>query len=269
MFRNTVLTAALALALLGPAAGLTARAEATAGAAKDRFVLMTRKEGGTAWERGKEYASREAAEAAADTARGFGAEARVEVVKPAAGGTARGVIPTKAVVSMEQACTIFDWMAAQEDISFGYVLDGCYARTHLMARRMQAMGLQPGKAWAFAKSDAERLQAKGRNGATVSWSYHNAPTLKVRGSDGMVRDYVIDPALFGRPVTVEAWKRAMMKPGATAEPHVHLGGVNEAPKAANGGTYPGSGYWPAADPTDGPDAHATAKMKELLALVRK
>ncbi len=273
MFRQMMMPLVLALAMFATASPEGARADGPAAMAakKVKFAVSFRKAGDPSWTRGKEYPSREAADIAADVYRSAGLEVKVDEVAetPAPASGPAGVIPSRDVVSLEQAGHVFEWMAAQDDISFGYANDGCYARAHLMIRRMQAMGLTPGKAWAFARSNEEMLHVTTRTGAAVRWSYHNAPTLKVRGSDGSVQTYVIDPALFGRPVTLEAWKRAMIRPGATAEPHVTETKLGEAPKAANGGTYQGTGYWPGADPAEGLDAHAVAKMKEFNALLRK
>src|SRR4051812_19168114 len=53
-------------------------------------------------------------------------------------------------VSEAEAQMLFKRMAAQSDIAFGYVQDGCYARTQLMCERMEAIGYHTGKVWSFA-----------------------------------------------------------------------------------------------------------------------
>src|SRR6266540_1891453 len=52
----------------------------------------------------------------------------------------------------------------------------------------------------------------------VNWRYHVAPTVKVCGSDGKTRDMVMDPSLFGCPVTVDEWKKRQQDDKSKIEP---------------------------------------------------
>ncbi len=176
-------------------------------------------------------------------------------------------VPQKDTVTLEQARAVFAWLASQEDIAFRYVPDGCYARTHLMIKRMQAMGLNPGRVWAFRPTSEGAIYVvtpygKDRQGgqAIQKWSYHCAPTLKVRLADGSEGTCVIDPSLFDRPVILETWKSVIRPTDGAKAVHFAESRLGEAPATASGARFPGTGYWPGADPKEGADAHALATM---------
>ena len=155
-------------------------------------------------------------------------------------------------VSPATAASIFAAMASQPDITFKFPVDGCYARAHLMVQRMQAMGLTPGKAWTFASDPNDPLWVNTPNhpDGKVEWGYHVAPTIKV-DDNGVTRDVVVDPSMFDHPVTVDEWKNAQ-----NDRPHVVQTRPGQPPIPSAGG----SGYWPAADPREGPDANAHDTM---------
>jgi len=111
-------------------------------------------------------------------------------------------------VTPESAVQIFDHLANMPDIAFGYADDGCYARAHIMCKRMYDMGLTPKKAWAF-ETDSQRLQVETPDGKKVEWWYHVAAALPVLMPDGNVQDMVIDPSLFDGPVTLAQWGKVM------------------------------------------------------------
>jgi hypothetical protein len=172
-----------------------------------------------------------------------------------AGGAAAGARPPLGPVPPSVANQVFSVLAAQPDIAFKFPVDGCYARAHLMAQRMQKMGLAPGKAWTFATDPADPLWVNTPNhpDGKVEWGYHVAPTLPVKGDDGVVRDMVMDPSMFDHPVTVQEWKDAQHD-----HPHVVQTAIGDPPIPARGG----SGYWPAADPPEGADNNAHDTMEE-------
>ena len=115
---------------------------------------------------------------------------------------------TKATVSASEAESVFDTMSHQKDIAFRYVLDGCYARAHLMIQRMEKMGVRAQKVWSFP-STGSKLQARSKlvKGGVVTWAYHVAPVVPVM-VNGKASWMVIDPSLFPRPVTVSEWANA-------------------------------------------------------------
>jgi hypothetical protein len=110
----------------------------------------------------------------------------------------------KKSVTLEKAFIIFDAQADRNDIAFGYLRDGCYARTHLMCRAFQDMGLSPKKAWVY--ETAAELYAELPDGRYMHCDWHVAPVLSVQMPDGKVEDLVFDPGLFDGPVTFLQWR---------------------------------------------------------------
>ncbi len=167
-------------------------------------------------------------------------------------------------LSAAEASALFAQMAGQQDIAFRYVIDGCYARTHLMMRRMQARGIQARKVWSFARAPQELIHIKTPlvRGGHVDWDYHVAPVVAVRYSNG-VFNMVIDPSLFKAPVTVDDWKH-VQRSTAGHDPYVTIAGFAERPVQPNGSRAAGT-YWPGVDPPN-LDQAAKAKMAEYKAL---
>jgi uncharacterized Zn-binding protein involved in type VI secretion len=164
-------------------------------------------------------------------------------------------------ITPEAAAALFALLAAQGDIAFGFPVDGCYSRAHLMVQRMQQMGLTPGKVWSFANPDALRANTPNHPDGYVEWGYHVAPTVPVVQPDGSVQDMVMDPSMFDRPVSVDEWRDAQRAPGRS-EPYIDQTAPGDAPTFPDGTSPGGSGYWPAPDPVEGPDEHARETMEE-------
>jgi Glutaminase len=125
-------------------------------------------------------------------------------------------------ISRSHAQRVFDDMQATSCapltvpvpcIPFLYPDDGCWARANEMCRLMKLQGLRPQKVWIQGG-----LHVATRNSPTcsVTWGWHVAPTLCVRGPRIFQRqDMVIDPSLFGTPVTKAQWKAVQGDPLAT------------------------------------------------------
>jgi hypothetical protein len=165
-------------------------------------------------------------------------------------------------VTPRQAKKVFAWLAAQRDIAFRVPSEGCFARAHLMVRRMQRLGLRPGKVWSFANPDSLRVRTPNTPAGVVEWKYHVAPYLKVRASDGKVYNMVLDPSMFKRPVSVVTWRNAQKK-YKRSRPFICKTRPGQAPTLANGKRAFGTGYWPVRDPASGPDVHAKKVMRLL------
>jgi Glutaminase len=158
-------------------------------------------------------------------------------------------------IEADQAAAIFAEFAASEDLALRFPADGCYARAHVMLRRLLEQGWNPKKVWAFAAGAADLLwlETPDHPDGRVQWQYHVAPILVVRGPDGDSREMVFDPILFDRPVTIEEWCTALHD-----TPTLVRTAPGEAPLPERGG----SGYWPSADPLEGPDANARETLEE-------
>jgi hypothetical protein len=154
-----------------------------------------------------------------------------------------------------RAAAIFAEFVAAQDLALRFPADGCYARTHVMVRRLLDQGLVPSKVWAFAASVTDLLwvETSDHPDGRVEWSYHVAPILLVRGPDGDSREMVFDPILFDGPVPVDGWVSALHD-----RPTAVRTALGEPPLPARGG----SGYWPGPDPLEGPDVHARETLEE-------
>ncbi|MBY0229177.1 MAG: hypothetical protein K2W96_07870 [Gemmataceae bacterium] len=129
------------------------------------------------------------------------------------------------VLEPKQAEDVFRLLASQRDIASRYPNDGCFARAHLMVRRMQALGLAPRKVWAFSDTDLLRVV---KGGVVIEWGWHVAPMVQVRTAKG-VENMVIDPSIFDRPVPVREWQAARTQKGKEP-PFRH--GLRQAPDDA-------------------------------------
>jgi hypothetical protein len=176
---------------------------------------------------------------------------------------ARAETKAAAAVSTSEAQHVFDVMARQKDIAFRYVLDGCYARAHLMIQRMEKMGINASKAWSFPSAGSKlKTRSSLAKGGVVTWEYHVAPTINVM-VNGKATWMVIDPSMFKGPVTLAEWASAQKcsKTGKAAITRVTA--IGEAPVLPSGAKAPGHGYWPGADPAEGMAAHAMKMMRKF------
>jgi hypothetical protein len=163
-------------------------------------------------------------------------------------------------LTLHEAEELHALMAAQSDLAFSYVPDGCSARAQLMVRRMQGLGIKVGKVWAFPRSQKDSLQVVTplAPGGRVQWCYHVAPLVRVRHGHHDV-DMVIDPSLCHGPVTVEEWAR-VQKTSAGHIPFVAKTAYGERPLLPNGHRAKGS-YTPKGDPPN-PDAEASTTVAQ-------
>lgn len=98
---------------------------------------------------------------------------------------------------------LFKKAQKMSDIPFGYKYDGCYARAHVMARRFEKMGMKVKKAW--IKGD---LRVPGTD---INWGYHVAPLIEAKDSKGNIVQYVLDPSVNDKAVTLDEWAASMDK----------------------------------------------------------
>ena len=108
------------------------------------------------------------------------------------------------VLSEKDAKELFKNLKEDEENSFNYPLNGCYARAHLMATRMDDMGIVSGKA--FIEGDLYVDTKLGPAG----WSYHVASLIMVKVKGKNVPT-VIDPSIFDKPVSFDVWKAKLLK----------------------------------------------------------
>jgi hypothetical protein len=125
---------------------------------------------------------------------------------------ARHITLHSGAISLAQATAEFNHLANEAQIPFDYVRDCCTARAHEMCRIMRYDGLQPRKVWNYGhgwaspnKSATLRVVTNKVPEGFVTWCYHVAPIIAVRVSAGTIRQMVMDPAVFTRPVTIAEW----------------------------------------------------------------
>jgi hypothetical protein len=184
-----------------------------------------------------------------------------------------------------EACQVFAAMAAKRDeIAFEYLWEGCECRAQLMIEQMEAMGIDPGRAWVVSVGRKLSVPDPLNPGSKISWENHVAPTVAVEGQpQGLL---VVDPSLSrSGPSTLSEWANAARarvveiseRPLTQAQildlqtAHVLSGRKpldavvfvlprGQAPLPDVGG----SGFRIAPDPPEGASAFAHAQMRELL-----
>lgn len=126
-----------------------------------------------------------------------------------------GRVPSEA--ELTQAC---GEIAKNPEIPFGYIHDGCYARAHVMCKDLKERGINRAKIFVMAEG-GERLQAQNKH-MQSTWWYHVAPFTFCETPEGKVEPRVLDPGFSDKPMTPDAWIKAM---GTT---HVRIDIVNES-----------------------------------------
>lgn len=111
--------------------------------------------------------------------------------------------PQEKYPSEKDVQKIFKKAQKMSDIPFGYKYDGCYARAHIMARRFEKMGMKVKKAWIKGELHVP--------GTDITWGYHVAPLIEAKDSKGNIVQYVLDPSLTDKAVTLDEWVATMEK----------------------------------------------------------
>lgn len=99
-------------------------------------------------------------------------------------------------ISRERAGALFRELAADPEIPFRFLPDGCQARAQRMAEILLARGVRAGKV--FVKGKFELPNPFDPLWPVVRWQYHVA--IVVSTEEG---NLVIDPSLFSGPVGLE------------------------------------------------------------------
>jgi hypothetical protein len=180
---------------------------------------------------------------------------------------------------------LFAALAAKGDeIAFRYLFEGCECRAQFMIEYLEAMGINPGRAWAVAVGRDLAFPHPTQPRATIKWRNHTAPTVALEGTECSV--LVIDPATQTGPVTLRQWA-ASMRATSIEVSQVPLSQAEilaqQTARALRGedfdavlfslarGQAPipevgGSGFRLAPDPPEGVSAFAHAEMRRLLGL---
>lgn len=118
-----------------------------------------------------------------------------------------GRIPTKSELDSE-----FAKLAANPEIPFEYIYDGCYARAHLMCETMMADNINNGKIFCMVDdpyNKENRLEAENKY-MHAKWWYHVAPVVFAENdTTHQVEAYVMDPSMNKSPMKADEWIHAM------------------------------------------------------------
>lgn len=159
-------------------------------------------------------------------------------------------------VSEDYAQELFDKMAKVETIPFRYPEDGCYARAHEMAMRMEKDGVFTGKVFI---EGSLRVETKNSPKGYVEWWYHVAPTVLVK-KNGKEELYVIDPSLFNKAVPAEEWYAIQTK---------HVGGRRDRTYQTKRFNYTPSGKDTDMNKFDDSDVQEMRRTLEAYLLLQK
>jgi Glutaminase len=128
---------------------------------------------------------------------------------------------TNLIPTYTEAKKIFDFCAAQQCtygptqitpcIPFQYVPDGCFARAHKMRYIIETKYKYCSEK-VFSYSYWLDVKATKWGGCCIHWWYHVAPLVRVNNPKGRPICYVIDPSMFGKPVTLSTWLGAQQNP---------------------------------------------------------
>ncbi|WP_437912944.1 protein-glutamine glutaminase family protein [Sorangium sp. So ce302] len=148
----------------------------------------------------------------------------------------RGIVSPllRTVVTPQRAQDLFDLVSARTCdpsspspgcIPFLFVDDGCFARAHEMARLIRAEGIEPEKIWMYYTQPINDIPHPNHPYCKVGYAWHVAPVLTVQTSQGQ-DEWVIDPSLFSRPVSVAEWTRRQANRGTVyhsdADKYIYL-----------------------------------------------
>jgi len=192
-------------------------------------------------------------------------------------------------LTREQAQKVFEAIASRGDkIAFRWLREGCECRAQLMIERLQAMGLEPGRAWVVAVGRRPSFPHPTQPKQSYYWENHVAPTVTVEGVGRGV--LVIDPSISPTgPLTLTEWAGKLRVKsfevsdvglsqteilsrqterglrGEDLDALVFNLRLGEAPIPERGGT----GFCIGPDPTEGISTFAHEEMRKFLARQRK
>jgi hypothetical protein len=191
------------------------------------------------------------------------------------------------ILTVAKAQELFEALAARGDqIAFDYLHEGCECRAQLMIEHLEALGIDPGRAWALYVGRKLSVPDPLNPSQLITWNNHVAPTVAVEGAPHGV--LVIDPSLSKTgPMTLHEWAGAMrartievsevpltqaqimdfqtariLAGGPSLDAIVFSLERSQAPLPDIGG----SGFRIAADPAQGVSVFAHEEMQRLLRL---
>lgn len=103
-----------------------------------------------------------------------------------------------------------------EPFAYHYPQEGCYARAHLMAKKLEHIGIISAKIFAWGAGKALQF-VHPENEKTYYWGYHVAVLVLQRSESGDITPVIFDPAFSKEPLSMEKWL-GKMAPQADDQP---------------------------------------------------
>jgi hypothetical protein len=116
-----------------------------------------------------------------------------------------------ATVVSEEKLKELTFMLAKEPYAYQYPEEGCFMRAHMMAKKLESLGILSAKVFAWGSNFENTLRIK--NPYTLKWNYwryHIAVSLVLKTSEGEYVPMIIDPSLSFEPLTVAEWFQLML-----------------------------------------------------------
>jgi hypothetical protein len=111
-----------------------------------------------------------------------------------------------AVPSTTELQTEFDKLAADKDIPFKYITDGCTARAHLMCDEMHKDDVNCAKMWVMVDHTKNYLASKNEYLEADWHGFHVAPLVYARDEKTQqIEPYVMDPSVAHHPMRPQDW----------------------------------------------------------------
>jgi hypothetical protein len=110
-------------------------------------------------------------------------------------------------------------LRADPGIAWDFIIDGCQARAHLMSQALTARGINNAKLFVNGgRSNPLRGELEFENELMrAHWSFHAAPWVFAKDTDGRVKPFIVDPAVSPVPLAPDAWLRKFAKKPVTLD----------------------------------------------------
>lgn len=117
-----------------------------------------------------------------------------------------GMVPTKSQLQSE-----FDKLAADKEIPFEYIINGCYARAHLMCDQMHKDNINTAKMFVMIDHpETDALTAHNKYMDATWHHFHVAPLVfAVDEQSHQVQPFIMDPSMADHPLPPQEWIHKM------------------------------------------------------------
>jgi hypothetical protein len=126
-----------------------------------------------------------------------------------------GMVPTTSQLQAE-----FNKLAGDKEIPFEYIINGCFARAHLMCDTMHKDNINSAKIFAMIDHpETDALTAHNKYMDATWHHFHVAPLVFAQDEKSHeIKPFVMDPSMADHPLQPQEWVRKMWDGKA----HIHL-----------------------------------------------